>query len=168
MRITMICIGSTGDVRPYIILGRELKSRGHDVAICAFSPFEQTILSEGMRYKRLRGDVKELMAGLMTGASGVMFLKQARDALRYTVRTRQAIGKVSRMPCTHLQILQGGIVAARTPQIARLKLHVHHVQTLPLNFGDTMHLMRGKDEHVSCLNWVSGFLGMIGTTATLA
>jgi len=87
MRITMICIGSTGDVRPYIILGRELKSRGHDVAICAFSPFEQTILSEGMRYKRLRGDVKELMAGLMTGASGVMFLKQARDALLNLIGT---------------------------------------------------------------------------------
>ena len=28
MRITMITIGSTGDVRPYIILGRELKARG--------------------------------------------------------------------------------------------------------------------------------------------
>ena len=81
MRITMICIGSTGDVRPYIILGRELKARGHDVAICAFSPFEQTVLNEGMRYKRLRGDVKEFMASLMNGASGVMFLKQAKDAL---------------------------------------------------------------------------------------
>ena len=81
MRITMICIGSTGDVRPYIILGRELKARGHDVAICAFSPFEQTVLNEGMRYKRLRGDVKDFMASLMNGASGVMFLKQAKDAL---------------------------------------------------------------------------------------
>ena len=37
MRITMICIGSTGDVRPYIVLGRELRARGHDIAICAFS-----------------------------------------------------------------------------------------------------------------------------------
>ncbi len=81
MRITMICIGSTGDVRPYIILGRELKACGHDVAICAFSPFEQTILNEGMRYKRLRGDVKDFMASLMDGSSGVMFLKNARGAL---------------------------------------------------------------------------------------
>ena len=81
MRITMICIGSTGDVRPYIILGRELKARGHDVAICAFSEFEQSILNEGMRYKRMRGDAKTLMGTLMNGSSGVMFLKQARDAL---------------------------------------------------------------------------------------
>ncbi len=87
MRITMICIGSTGDVRPYIILGRELKARGHDVAICAFSPFEQTILSEGMRYKRLRGDVKDFMANLINGASGVMFLKNAHDTLRQLLNT---------------------------------------------------------------------------------
>ena len=32
MRITMFCIGSTGDVRPYIVLGRELKARGHEGA----------------------------------------------------------------------------------------------------------------------------------------
>ena len=81
MRITMITIGSTGDVRPYIILGRELKARGHDVAICAFSTFEKMVCSEGLRFKPLRGDVKELMGFLMNGATGVGFLKQARDGL---------------------------------------------------------------------------------------
>lgn len=81
MRITMITIGSTGDVRPYIILGRELKARGHDVAICAFSTFEQMVCREGLRFKPLRGDVKELMGFLMNGSTGVGFLKQARDGL---------------------------------------------------------------------------------------
>jgi len=81
MRITMITIGSTGDVRPYIILGRELKARGHDVAICAFSTFEQMVLKEGLRFKPLRGDVRELMGFLMDGSTGVAFLKQARDGL---------------------------------------------------------------------------------------
>jgi len=81
MRITMITIGSTGDVRPYMILGRELKARGHDVAICAFSTFEQMVVKEGLRFKPLRGDVKELMGFLMSGATGVGFLKQARDGL---------------------------------------------------------------------------------------
>ena len=48
MRIAMICIGSTGDVRPYIVLGRELKRRGHQVTITAFSDFEKTITDEGL------------------------------------------------------------------------------------------------------------------------
>ena len=81
MRITMICIGSTGDVRPYIVLGRELKSRGHDVAICAFSDFESAVLKEGFRFKPVNGDVKRLMGNLMTGATGMGFLKQVRSAL---------------------------------------------------------------------------------------
>lgn len=83
MRITMICIGSTGDVRPYIVLGRELRARGHDIAICAFSDFEETVKKEGMRFKPISGDVKVFMANIMKpGASGVGYLKQVRDSLR--------------------------------------------------------------------------------------
>ena len=81
MRITMICIGSTGDVRPYIVLGRELKARGHEIAICAFSDFESAVLREGFRFKPVNGDVKQLMANLMNGSTGVGFLKQVRDSL---------------------------------------------------------------------------------------
>lgn len=82
MRITMICIGSTGDVRPYIVLGRELKARGHEIAICAFSDFEPAILKEGFQYKPISGDVKNLMANVMNGSTGVGFLKQVRDSLK--------------------------------------------------------------------------------------
>ena len=82
MRITMICIGSTGDVRPYIVLGRELKRRGHDVKIAAFDTFEQAVLKEGMRFHCISGDVRDFMATVMSnGANGVAFLKQVRNSL---------------------------------------------------------------------------------------
>ena len=81
MRITMICIGSTGDVRPDIVLGRELKARGHEITICAFADFEPVILKEGFHFKPVNGDVKALMANLMNGSTGVSFLKQVRDSL---------------------------------------------------------------------------------------
>jgi len=81
MRITMICIGSTGDVRPYIVLGRELKARGHQITICAFQAFESTVRSEGLRFKGITGDVKTMMGNLMNGSTGVSFLKQVRDTL---------------------------------------------------------------------------------------
>lgn len=82
MRITMICIGSMGDVRPYIVLGRELKARGHDISICAFSDFESAVLAEGMRFKPISGDVKAFMSNIMGGSSGVSFLRQVRDTLK--------------------------------------------------------------------------------------
>ena len=81
MRITMICVGSTGDVRPYIVLGRELKARGHEITICAFADFEPVVRKEGLFFKPINGDVKALMATLMNGSTGVGFLKQVRDAL---------------------------------------------------------------------------------------
>ena len=82
MRITMICIGSTGDVRPYLVLGRELRRRGHEVSICAFASFESAVKAEGLGFRPVSGDVKTFMANLMNGANGVAFLKQVRDTLR--------------------------------------------------------------------------------------
>jgi len=82
MRITMICIGSTGDVRPYIVLGRELKRRGHDVKIAAFDTFEEAVKREGMRFHPISGDVRDFMATIMSkGVNGVAFLKQVRNSL---------------------------------------------------------------------------------------
>ena len=47
MKIHMVSIGSTGDVRPYVLLGKELQRRGHEVTVVAFANFAS---------KRLRGN----------------------------------------------------------------------------------------------------------------
>lgn len=83
MRYTMICIGSTGDVKPYVLLGCELTARGHDVAICAFSEFEEMVLKNGMRFYPLSGDAREFMRTIMKpGARGMGYLKQVLDTFR--------------------------------------------------------------------------------------
>ena len=56
MKITMLTIGSTGDVRPYVLLGRELKNRGHEITIATFSGFEKMIADAGLSYRQLSGD----------------------------------------------------------------------------------------------------------------
>ena len=81
MRIHMICVGSTGDVRPYLVLGRELKARGHEISICAFKEFESAVLNEGFLFRPINADVRALMSSLMNGSTGVGFLKQVRDSL---------------------------------------------------------------------------------------
>ena len=133
MRITMICIGSTGDVRPYIILGRELKARGHDVAICAFSQFEQAILGEGMRYKRMRGDARTLMGTLMNGSSGVMFLKQAKEAL---VNLMDTILEDFEAACEDAEAICATFLGEVIQSIAEVK-RVPYIQThyYPMDFN---------------------------------
>ena len=83
MRFTMICIGSTGDVKPYVVLGRELQRRGHDVAICAFTEFETLVRDNGMRFFPLSGNAREFMKSIMKpGTKGVTYLKQVLDTFR--------------------------------------------------------------------------------------
>jgi len=83
MRLTLIGIGSTGDVRPYVILGQELKKRGHTVRIAAFSPFEKMIKDAGLDFHPLAGDVVKFMGKIMKpGTNGINYLQQVQNAIR--------------------------------------------------------------------------------------
>lgn len=77
MKITMITLGSTGDVRPYMLLGRELHERGHEVTIAAFAPFQGMIEEAGMSFYPISGDVVDMMGRLLQpDAVGVRYLKE--------------------------------------------------------------------------------------------
>lgn len=83
MRFTMISIGSTGDVRPYVILGKELKKRGHDVKITSFEDFRSMVEAAGLRFSPISGDVTEFMAAIMKpGVSGINYLAQLESVIR--------------------------------------------------------------------------------------
>ncbi len=61
MRITILAVGSRGDVQPYIALGLGLQAAGYDVRIAAASNFESFIREYGLGYGRLDADFRELM-----------------------------------------------------------------------------------------------------------
>ncbi|MBQ8536864.1 MAG: glycosyltransferase family 1 protein [Clostridia bacterium] len=83
MRLTMIAIGSTGDVRPYVLLGKELNSRGHDVKITAFAPFREMVEKEGLRFHPISGDVTRMMASVMKpGVTGFTYLQHFESAMK--------------------------------------------------------------------------------------
>jgi UDP:flavonoid glycosyltransferase YjiC (YdhE family) len=52
-RISIIAVGSRGDVAPLAGLGTALKQRGHDVAVTAYSPFETMITGCGLEFREL-------------------------------------------------------------------------------------------------------------------
>ena len=70
MKISMITIGSTGDVRPYILLGRELKKRGHIISICAFRNFEATARTEGFDFIPIDRDASAFMKNVLSNNKG--------------------------------------------------------------------------------------------------
>ena len=82
MRISMVAIGSTGDVRPYVLLGKELKKRGHEVTIVCFDMTEQMVTEAGLNFAPLAGSVKDIFMAVMTpGTNGFTFLPKFKNAL---------------------------------------------------------------------------------------
>lgn len=51
MNITAVVVGSTGDVEPFIVLGKELKRRGYDYSIATFQQYKPDIEKAGLGYK---------------------------------------------------------------------------------------------------------------------
>lgn len=82
MRISMVAIGSTGDVRPYVLLGKELKKRGHEVTIVCFDMTEKLVTEAGLNFAPLAGSVKDIFMAVMTpGTNGLTFLPKFKNAL---------------------------------------------------------------------------------------
>jgi UDP:flavonoid glycosyltransferase YjiC (YdhE family) len=51
MKFVMTPVGSSGDVHPFIGLGRALRSRGHDVVIVTAGTFEQVVQGAGLEFR---------------------------------------------------------------------------------------------------------------------
>ena len=78
----MVAIGSTGDVRPYVLLGKELKKRGHEVTIVCFDMTEKMVTEAGLNFAPLAGSVKDIFMAVMTpGTNGFTFLPKFKNAL---------------------------------------------------------------------------------------
>lgn len=83
MNITMITIGSTGDVQPYVLLGKELKKRGHRITIATFGKFADLIENSGLSFFSLSGDAEKMMNTVMEADSiGMKYLPRLEKSLR--------------------------------------------------------------------------------------
>ncbi|MEE9453614.1 MAG: glycosyltransferase [Paracoccaceae bacterium] len=75
MKILLIAIGTRGDVQPFVVLGKGLAQRGHDVSIAAAKGFSRMISKAGLCHHPLPVDMQELMqepqiAAAMSSLSG--------------------------------------------------------------------------------------------------
>ena len=58
MHITILTIGSRGDVQPYIALGIGLRQAGYDVRLVTHAPFEPMIRRYGLDFAPMAGDMQ--------------------------------------------------------------------------------------------------------------
>ncbi len=92
MRITILTVGSLGDVRPYTALGLGLKKAGHQVRLATHSPFQEFVVSHGLDFVPIEGNPQELLRGqtgqawLESGRNPVRFIRAFLDMFRPFVK----------------------------------------------------------------------------------
>jgi UDP:flavonoid glycosyltransferase YjiC (YdhE family) len=89
MHISILALGSRGDVQPYAMLGSGLKSAGHQVRFITFESFASMIAELGLDLHPIPGDAQALVAG---GGASALGLVRSFTSLAKGMR------KVSPMP----------------------------------------------------------------------
>ncbi|KAI9007630.1 hypothetical protein DFJ74DRAFT_365924 [Hyaloraphidium curvatum] len=82
-RITILTVGSRGDVQPFIALGKRLKAEGNRVAIASHPEFAKWITSHGLKFREVKGDPGMIMSVMVeNGHSTYAFVREANARLR--------------------------------------------------------------------------------------
>jgi UDP:flavonoid glycosyltransferase YjiC (YdhE family) len=88
MHITIVAIGSHGDIQPYIALGQGLQRASHRVRLNTHLDFETLVCEHDLEFAPLHGNVRDLMsseAGVSfteTGANPIKFVREFRGIAR--------------------------------------------------------------------------------------
>jgi len=61
MQITLIALGSRGDVLPCAALGGALQGAGHEVRFATFEGFRELVAAHGLAFHPIRGDAQAMM-----------------------------------------------------------------------------------------------------------
>ncbi|MDQ3707479.1 MAG: glycosyltransferase [Chloroflexota bacterium] len=60
-KITLVALGSRGDVQPFVALGQGLRAAGHRVRIAAAADYSPLVQAYGLEFAPLAGSIRELM-----------------------------------------------------------------------------------------------------------
>lgn len=83
MRLTILTVGSRGDVQPYVALGKGLQAAGHDINFATHTNFQDFVLGQGLQFSPLPGNTQELFAQeegtnhMETDHNTVQFVRQS-------------------------------------------------------------------------------------------
>ncbi|MEZ4646357.1 MAG: glycosyltransferase [Chloroflexota bacterium] len=77
--LTILALGSWGDILPNVLLGHKLKAVGYDVRVVSFENFAPLVTQYGLDFEPIPGDAQAIMtsnAGVALAGSGQNVLKQ--------------------------------------------------------------------------------------------
>ena len=92
MNVTIIALGSRGDVLPYAVLGQALHRAGHCVRFATFAGFEPLIVERGLESYPVHGDAQ----AIMLSSGGQALARSGQSAVRMMAGIMRSFGKLAR------------------------------------------------------------------------
>lgn len=133
--ITLLTIGSRGDVQPYIALGKGLLKEGHHVTIATHVEFKEWVTKHGLHFKEVAGNPAELMQLMVThGSMSVGFLKEANANFK---------GWINELLTTSWEACQGADLLIESPS-AMGGIHIAEALGIPYMRAFTMPWTRTR------------------------
>lgn len=133
--ITMVTIGSRGDVQPYISLAKGLMKEGHTCRIATHSEFREWVESYGIEFRDIAGDPGELMKIMIEhGMFSVSFLRDAASKFR---------GWIDELLHSAWEACQGTDIIIESPS-AMAGIHVAEALKIPYFRAFTMPWTRTR------------------------
>ena len=105
MHITILTLGSRGDIQPYLPLGLGLQRAGFKVRIATFKAFREFVLSQGLDFAPIHGDARSTM----NSQSGQAWLRSGRNIAAATSQMRRTLTGEDLMPAFNdaLEVCRG-------------------------------------------------------------
>jgi sterol 3beta-glucosyltransferase len=103
MHLTLLAIGSRGDIQPFVALGAGLRRAGHGVRLATHRNFAALVRGAGLEFAPLEGNTQELTQG----AEGRQWLESQQNPLAFMGGFRRLVGPLLR------QGMRDGLAAAQ-------------------------------------------------------
>ena len=94
MHITIVTLGSRGDIQPYIPLALGLQRAGYDVRFATFNAFREFVIAQGLDFAPIHGDPRSTM----TSQAGQAWLRSGRNFVTATREIRRTFMGEDLMP----------------------------------------------------------------------
>lgn len=92
MHITVLALGSYGDILPVAALGRELRAAGHRVRFATFENFEEMVTRHGLDFHPIRGDAQ----AILSAGAGVALAESGRNPIRMAMTVLRSFGALAK------------------------------------------------------------------------
>lgn len=110
MRLTILALGSRGDVQPFVPLGQALQAAGHTVTVATFADFAPMLTAAGLGFYPVAGDAQALLrqaaqgGGLTKGLSPLQAFRALQRS--YGQLAKQLPRELAALPPTELLLNQ--------------------------------------------------------------